>query len=245
LPEHKNAADCGCWGCQSIAREGSGVCVVHLVAEQDQVPPAVVTDQNLCPTCDDRMRADLHLVAERWEEAQAALHPSRGGDSERHAQRTEAPLPLNVSVSDALMIVRDNIWSVALRLVDDHPGLSLPADQTTPSLAEWLARWQMLKIAGAKDKGFTRQAYWWVAEAADQIASKTYGTETTAEIPNQFCKRPGCKGKLFVAERSDGVRTVRCAEDANHAVQWDTWSKMLKASRPQRRGARPPRLGRV
>jgi len=219
--------------------------VVHLVAEQDQVPPAVVTDLNLCPVCDDRMRADLNLVSERWEEAQAALHPSRGGDSERHAQRTEAPLPLNVSVSDALMVVRDNIWSTALRLVDDHPGLALPADQTTPSLAEWLARWQMLKIAGAKDKSFTRQAYWWVAEAADQIASKTYGTETTAELPDQYCKRPGCKGQLFVAERSDGVRTVRCNADAHHSVQWDTWTNMLKSFGAQkRRGPRLPRIGR-
>ncbi|MGP5383208.1 hypothetical protein ACTXL8_13650, partial [Glutamicibacter arilaitensis] len=76
----------------------------------------------------------------------------------------------------------------------------------------------------------------------DQIAAKTYGVETTAKLPDQYCKRPGCKGQLFIAERSDGVKTVRCAADAHHAVQWDTWTNMLKSFGAQKR--RGPRLSR-
>lgn len=254
MPEHKNSPGCGCWGCQSIAREGFGVCVVHLVAEQDQVPPPSASGLNVCVSCDDRMRADLLLIADRWEEAQDALHPSSGGgDSERHAGRVEAPLPLDVSVSDALRIVRDDVWSVALRLVDDHDGLVLPADQTTPSLAEWMAKWQLIKIAGSSDKSWSREAYWLVASAADQITAVTHGVETRVEMPDMLCKHKThvdmkttvCGAQLMLAERPDGVKTVRCNEDVSHAVPWDIWSQALRASRPQRRGARLPRVGRV
>ena len=241
LGKHFERPDCSCWGCVSSAREALG-CVVHAQADPGRLAPVVVEGLNLCGECNDQMISDLRYVADRWDDAQEALRAgSGGGGGERHAQRTEAPLPINVPVSDALMVVRDNIWSVVLRLVDDL-GVRAPEDQTTPGLAEWLARSQAVTIAKYPDRAFSRQAYWWIANAADWLVTATHGAETTAEIPDQFCKRPGCKGQLFVAERSDGVRTVRCAEDAHHAVQWDTWSKMLKASRPQRRGARPPRL---
>ncbi|GGJ74447.1 hypothetical protein GCM10007173_36780 [Glutamicibacter ardleyensis] len=228
--------------------------MVHLVAEQDQVPPVAAPGLNVCVGCDDRMRADLRLIADRWEEAQDALHPSSGGgDSERHAGRVEPPLPLDVSVSDALRIVRDDVWSVALRLVDDHDGLALPADQTTPSLAEWMAKWQLIKIAGSADKGWSREAYWLIASAADQITAVTHGVETRVDMPAMFCKHKThvdmktsvCGAQLMLAERPDGVKTVRCNEDVSHAVPWDIWSQALRASRPQRRGARLPRASRV
>ncbi|WP_313813001.1 hypothetical protein [Glutamicibacter sp.] len=225
----------------SSARESRG-CVVHAQAEPDQLAPVALDDLNLCGECNDRMIRDLRFVADRWDDAQEALHAgSGGGGSERHAQRTEAPLPINVSVSDALMVVRDNIWSVVLRLVDDL-GVRVPADQTTPGLAEWLARTKAVTIAAYPDRAFSRQAYWWIAHAADWLATATHGAETSVEIPDQFCKRPGCKAQLVVVENRKGERVVQCQGDAKHAVQWDTWSKMLKARRPQKRGARPPRL---
>lgn len=252
MPEHVDSPDCRCWGCVQIAVECVGVCVVHAVAEQDRVAPMAVKDLNLCQVCTDRLSADLRLVAERWDEAQDALQPGSGGQSERHAQQTAAPLPINVAVSDALRIARDNVWSVAIRLVDDHDGLTLPADQTTPSLAEWLAAWQSLKIAGARDRKWTRDAYWLIAAAADQIAAKTYGLPTTVEIRDIFCRHrvlvdpqvPGklqdCGGVLEAVERSDGFKTVRCQTDARHSIQWDTWTNMLKSfGAKKRRGARP------
>lgn len=252
MPEHKNSPGCGCWGCQSIAREGSGVCVVHLVAEQDQIPPPSASGLNVCVSCDDRMRADLLLIAARWEEAQDALHPSSGGgDSERHAGRVEAPLPLDISVSDALRIVRDDVWSVALRLVDDHEGLVLPGDQTTPSLAEWMAKWQLIKIAGSSDKSWSREAYWLIASAADQITAVTHGVETRVEMPDMVCKHKTyvgtktsvCGAQLMLAERPDGVKTVRCQANAGHAIPWDLWTNVLKSMGAQKkRGPRLPKL---
>lgn len=222
------------------------MCVVHLLDSPDSWPPASLSGLNLCAECNDQMIAHLRFVAERWDDAQSMLHPgSGGGDSERHAQRTEAPLPINVAVSDALRVARDNIWSVALQLVDHHDDLRLPEDQTTPGLAEWMSRWQVSRIAGASEKRSTQLAYWWIADAAGWILSASHGAETIVEIPNQYCKRTGCGGQLVVVENRAGQKIVQCQVDAKHAVQWDVWSKMLKASRPQKRGARPPKLGRV
>lgn len=244
LGEHRESPYCGCWGCIQLAEKSVGVCVVHLMASPYDVQvPRAMPGLNLCGECNDRMIADLRFVAERWDEAQEALHSgSGGGGSERHAQRIEAPVPINVAVSDALLVARDNIWSVVLRLVDDH-GVRLPEDQTTPSLAEWLSRRQAVKIAESKDKMFTKNAYWWIADAADWIATASYGQETSVEIPEQYCKRPGCGAQLHVVETRAGTHIVRCSGDSKHAVQWDTWSQMLRARKPRR--ARPPKLGRV
>ena len=221
------------------------MCVVHLLDNPDSWPPASLPGLNLCGECNDQMIADLRFVAARWDDAQEALHAgSGGGGSERHAQRTEAPLPINVAVSDALLVVRDNIWSVVLRMVDDH-GVQLPVYQDTGSLAEWLSRSQAVKIAGAADKTFTKNAYWWIRDAAGWTVTATHGAETVVEVPNHVCQRPDCGARLKVVENRAGERIVQCTGDVRHTVQWDAWSKMLRASRPQRRGARPPKLGRV
>ncbi|MCZ4148602.1 hypothetical protein BZG21_29585, partial [Escherichia coli] len=128
------------------------MCVVHLLDNPDSWAPASLQGLNLCGECNEQMIADLRLVAARWDDAQEALHAGAGGGgSERHAQRIEAPVPINVSVSDALLVARDNIWSVVLRLVDDH-AVQLPVYQDTGSLAEWLSRSQAVKIAGSADK---------------------------------------------------------------------------------------------
>lgn len=225
-----------------MAEKAVGVCVVHLMSSPDGVAPRAMLGLNLCGECNDRMIADLRFVAERWDEAQEALHSgSGGGCSERHAQRVEAPVPINVAVSDALLVARNNIWSVVIRLVDDH-GVRLPEDQTTPSLAEWLSRRQAVKIAEAEDKSFTKNAYWWIADAADWIATATYGNETSIELPAQYCKRPGCGAQLNVVETRTGTRIVRCSGDSKHAVQWDTWTNMLKSLGAQKR--RGPRLAK-
>jgi len=243
MPEHRDSPYCGCWGCVSAARESLG-CVVHGQTEPGRVAPAVMPGLNLCGDCNDRMISNLRFVASKWDDAQTMLHPgSGGGDSDRHAQRTEAPLPINVSVSDALRVARDNVWSVALGLVDHHDDLRLPDDQTTPSLAEWMSRWQAGRIAGAADKRFTQLAYWWIDDAAGWILSASHGAETIVAIPDQFCKRPGCGGQLVVVENRAGQKIVQCQGEAKHAVQWDMWSQMLRARKP--RGARPPKLGRV
>lgn len=242
MPEHVNSPYCGCWGCIKEDQESAGSCVVHVMGGPDAPVPGTTPGMNLCGECSDRMIADLRLVAGRWDDALDALHPGSGGGSDRHVQRVEAPLPINVSVSDAMRVARDNVWSVVLRLVDDY-GVRLPEDQTTPALAEWLARTQAVKIAQYPDRTFTRRAYWWIADAADWIATAVHGQAVAVPIPDQVCRRPGCGAQLHVVENRAGVRIVQCSGDSKHSVQWDVWSQMLRARKP--RGARPPKLGRV
>lgn len=242
LGEHRESPYCGCWGCIQRAKQAAGVCVVHLLDNPDSWSPASMPGLNLCGECNDQMIADLRFVAARWDDAQEALHAgSGGGGSERHAQRIEAPMPINVAVSDALRVVRDNIWSVVLRLVDDH-GVQLPVYQDTGSLAEWLSRSQAVKIAGAEDKTFTKNAYWWIRDAAGWTVTATHGAETKVDLPDQFCKRPGCGAQLVVVENRAGAHIVQCSSNAGHAVQWDTWTNMLKSMGAQKR--RGPRLSK-
>lgn len=246
MPEHVDSPECGCWGCISVAVESVGVCVVHAAAEPDRQAPASAPGRQVCLECEERMRADLKLVAERWDAAQDALHPSvvAGGGSERHAGSSEPPVPLNVKVSDLLSVARDKVWLVVVGLVDRVLEVRLPDDTSTPGVAEWVERWQLSRVVGHDDRAWVHSVYWSLADAADAIASATHGSEITVEIPGHRCRRPGCGGKLAVVEGRTGSRIVRCEADAKHAVQWDDWSQMLRASRPQRRGARPPRLAR-
>ena len=83
MAEHEESPACGCMECKTRARGAVGVCAVHLVAEPDKEPPAAVRDLALCVACEQRLRDDLRLIVDRWDEAQEALHPGRGGASVR------------------------------------------------------------------------------------------------------------------------------------------------------------------
>lgn len=246
--EHVNGPDCDCFRCVNLAMSSIGFCVVHMVAEPEQIPPASARGSNLCPACEDRMGKDLRLISTLWAEVEAALTPdSGGGTSERHAGRIDPPSPIDMAASHALRVARDAVCQVASDLVDSFTGIRLPDEQSTPDIAEWLSRSHVLRISSAEAKAWTRQCYWKLAHAADALAVQAPGGATEVPTPHACRTRiknlvedkevlVACGGELLAVERSDGVRSVRCGTDAGHSIPWDTWSQMMRARKP--RGAR-------
>lgn len=247
--EHVDSPDCECWRC-AISRQAqkSGVCVVHAVGRGDDCAPATAKNSRICVECEDRMRADLMLVVSRWDAAQDALHPGQGSGG-RQGTRTVAPLPIKVDVVDALRIVSRSVWRIAVALVDEVDDIRLPADQSTPSVAEWLAKWQMVKLTAMGSSTAVLKMYWLAADAAGEIAKVTAGDAPAAKV-----EAPDTCNAVVVDSKGDHVkcgeplsivwemiptdtRKVVCPADPTHMIAWDSWLKSMSARKP--RGARP------
>lgn len=253
MPEHKNDPSCGCWGCLMADADYPSDCGVH--AEGSQWWPAA-PKSNLCFACREELGATLRAIESHWDQVVDALQRGRGGgDSERMGgSDVHPPLPINANASDAMRLARDAVWSGAHQLVMDRDQVRLPDDQSTPALAGWLARWHLEHLASHPRGSWTVEWYTEIQRAAEAIMKVS--AQTMVEVPTQEpCKArmpkpklgrtalgPLCGGDMILVERPDGVKVVKCSKDPDHWVAADNWFMVQKASRPQKRGARPPKL---
>lgn len=253
MPEHADGGKCGCFGCVSVEAASVGVCVVHAVAQGDSVAPATAKNSRLCMECDDRMRSDLRLVVARWDSAQEALRPAQGGGGERQGTRVEIPAPVNLDAVDAIRDAGKAVWKIAVALVDAYAEVRLPKDQSTPNVAEWLYKWQMVRVVSMVSAEQVLRAYWLAADAAEAVARVTTPDDgkVTLPLPDQ-CKALAlsdkgdhvqCGGEL-VTVWEGAAKTVLCEVNPSHMIPWDSWLKSMAARKP--RGARPKlRLNRI
>ena len=247
MGDHVGGPDCDCWGCVSRRAHEAGVCVVHAKGWGLGPAPVTAVGSRVCHECEDRMRSDLRLVAERWDAAQEGLVPGQGSGG-RQGTAVSAPLPIRVDVVDAVITASRQVWKIVPLLLDEYPDVRLPDDQSTPSIAEWLYRWQVLRVVQMPDAGHVLKAYWCAAEAAEEIARVTIADAPTVELPvPDQCKAPTrngdgtlamCGGDLATMwDQTGKAKTVVCTTDRSHMIPWDSWAKSMAARRP--RGARP------
>ncbi|MGL3804706.1 hypothetical protein ACSYDW_01275 [Paeniglutamicibacter sp. R2-26] len=233
-------------------------CGVH--AEQTIWVPADARS-NLCTDCRESLGKDLLAIESRWDQVMDALARGRGGgDSERMGStEVHAPLPINAAASDAMRLARDAVWSGVDQLVMDRGNVRLPDDQSTPALAGWLARWHLEYLASHANGSWTVEWYTEIQDAAEAI-SRASADGAPVEVATTYtCKArvptalsilrlgnlvpdPECGGSLVMIEQPDGSRTVKCSKNAGHMIAADAWFEMHRARRPQKRGARPPKL---
>lgn len=250
MTEHVDEPDCGCWGCISERARNAhdaGVCVVHALDRSGDEPPKTAKNSRICLACEDRMRADLRLVADRWDEAQEALHPSQGGSSgERKTPRDQPPAPVRVEVVDAIRETSAKVWELTVKLIDQYVEVRLPEDQSTPSLAEWLSKSMVPRMTEVPSAEWVYAAYWLAADAADKIGEVTDGAERIDPVPDRCRHKVDgkvCGADLVAVDAPSGKRVVVCQRVAAHSVPWDSWAKSMAARKP--RGARPRKHAEV
>lgn len=232
------------------------VCGVH-AEESDWVPAD--RRSNLCEACRDQLASSLRMIERYWDEVMDALQRGTGGGgSERMGgSDVHAPLPINAHASDAMRLARDAVWSAVDQLVMDKDAVRLPDDQSTPSLAGWLARWHVEYLAGHPNGSWTVEWYAEIQQAAEGIekASADGVVEVYTEKPcghkEYVVKGEGeqrkrqvvkCPGMVTLVQRPGVGQVAVCSVDPVHAVSADVWFKAMKLARPQRRGARPAAL---
>lgn len=254
VPECTGAIECECWGCLQSAKVYPSDCGVH--AEESQWVPAD-PDSNLCRDCREELAGNLKAIESQWDQVLDALQRGRGGggDSERMGgSDIHPPLPIDLGASDAMRLARDAVWSGAHQLVMDRDHIRLPDDQSSPALAGWLARWHLEHLASHANGSWTVEWYTEIQQAATAI--RRASAQGMVEVPTQeLCKArmpkpklgraalgPLCGGDMILVERPDGIKVVRCSKDPGHWVAADNWFMVQQASRPQKRGARPPKL---
>lgn len=228
-------------------------CGVHA---EDSIWVRADPKSNLCTDCREVLHRDLLVIESNWDLALDALARGRGGgDSERMGgSDIHPPLPINANASDAMRLARNAVWSGAHQLVMDRDQIRLPDDQSTPALAGWLARWHLEHLASHPRGSWTVEWYTEIQRAAKAMMKAA--AQGMVEVPTQEpCKArlpkvklgstalgPVCGGEMILVERPDGVKVVKCSKDPDHWVAADNWFMVQKASRPQKRGARPPKL---
>ncbi|ASN39008.1 hypothetical protein CGQ24_08255 [Arthrobacter sp. 7749] len=227
-------------------------CVVHQMVDPEMTDPdsdgypRAIRGTNLCTECAERMIADARTIASRWDDAMDALHRGSGGGSEeRVGTKVDAPLPINPAPSDAMREARAAVWSIVGQLVQDRPTVQLPADQSTPVLAEWLSRWHMGVLSTHPSPRHTRSCYWSLAHAADQMVAATLGVPVEVAVQAQCTTRlpkpklgkaalgPQCGGELVAIERADGKRQIKCSKDPEHMIAYESWALMQAARKPR------------
>ena len=273
MPEHINHPDCGCWGCvqkrqavstalqleykyrvaghsgllpYTLAKKATVYpkqCVIHATAGVE-VPTE--RNSNLCRPCTDQLRADLQVIADRWEDLEEALQPSRsGGSGERGSTDIYAALPIDGSVSDVMRLVRAEVWSIVGQLVQDKPAQQMPKDHGTGVLAGWLAKWHVDYIASHPSAAHAVACYTGIQAASDQSRRKSYQTVGARTPLVQHChqfvtgadgSRVPCPGQLEGVLLDSGKKIVECSEDPGHMIPVNEWLLIhsKRASRPAR-----------
>ncbi len=247
MAEHVDGPGCKCWGCVSRAAHDAGVCVVHAVYREHIGVVSAAVDSRICSECEEKLWLALRMVDDRWDDAQDSLAPGRGGGSERKTPREEPPVPLRVEVVDAMRDAGQAIWKLAFAVTDRYIDVRLPDDQSTPSLAGWLARSMVPRIVQVPDPVWVLKAYWWAIEAGSKIEKVTEGGETEVVLPD-LCKivvmsedgKPvvcGGEVKAVWQHMPKERKVVQCTRNRDHFIPFDVWQKQQAARKP--RGARP------
>lgn len=209
-----------------------------------------------CPTCVDRMREQLgygytnHLgehipgIAEMWADLEDNLarnetitDPDQG--HQKNGGKAHGSV-INEGVSEAMRDARNLVWFLVRAILDhaDNHGtnIKIPDDQSTPSLADWLARWhidtiaagvgRMTALAAIED---TRSA--WLA--CKRRAYPTGGRKVDLGIPcehhgtNDMGERTTCPGVMvaYVSPARSGLPDLVCTEDDSHRLAPEVWMR--------------------
>lgn len=206
-------------------------------------------DSNLCDECVDLLRGAWASMAAAWPLLQDMVHPSQQfGNSERvGGGSVHPPLPINVSVSDLLRDIRDAVGSVVQGLIEDCPDWKMPAAATTDVLADQLAKWKADYVADHPRPGHS----WSVLQEAWRLAqriTKAGASElATAEVATETrCRKrwmvtvdgkhhlEHCHGWIIAVQpANDGKPVAQCDAYPEHAIPFDVWLQINRASKPR------------
>lgn len=194
-----------------------------------------------CHACEDRMRANLEHIAAAWDDLEAALTSSEviygEQGKQKHGGKTHG-----IRLSDAAVEARAKAtavtWFMVRDLLDryDEQGrdLPIPRDQSTPSVAAWLAKWHVPSFAAHPGDQLALEVYDDLAETRRLVTRGAYplgvrrielGLPCDQHATSEVGKRVPCEGSLYatVARKGSTWSDLRCTADPEHVVPTTEW----------------------
>lgn len=199
----------------------------------------------LCPRCGDNMREQLHKIADRWPELEAALGATEpGGEKGRTKNGMRA---VGTTINEAAVRARractDVVWFMAQVLREDFdnagreftppPTSRTRSQDDTPALARWLADWHVSHFTHKADAETAAE----VAHDVERAEAATYRVcevGRTRKVPTGMpCEQHGtsdmgervpCPG-VMEATLADHMPDLVCSVDVSHRIPPDVWSR--------------------
>ena len=204
---------------------------------------------NLCPRCADVLRDNLHKIADRWEALEQCLTEAEAEAVDRAEQgkAKNGMKSVGTSINEAAVKARractDVVWFIVQVIRDDLDTARRPfeppttsANRTqddTPTLARWLAVWQVAHITHrtardtaeeiARDIAAAEAATYRVVEIGPERKVKV-GLPCEQHGTSDLGERVPCPGEME-AKLSRQMPDLVCSEDAGHRIPPDVWSR--------------------
>jgi hypothetical protein len=215
------------------------------VSEANQCQCGRPAQVNLCTTCGEDLRDNLHKIAARWPELEKALTtPNTGGEKGR---TKHGMIAVGTNLNEAAVAARractDAVWFTLQVIRDDLDDMGKPfrpprlspnrSQDDTPTLAGWIATWHIGHITHKTARESAEEIARDVAAAERRTFALTE-KDRDRKIPTGMpCENHGtsdmgervpCTGSM-VAELSEQMPDLVCDQDASHRIPPDVWSR--------------------
>jgi hypothetical protein len=197
-----------------------------------------------CQSCVDRMAEQLQDIADAWDDAEANLATSievgAGEQGRKKHDMVSGDIGLNEHAVRARRAATEIVWFLARVVMDaaDEAGtrIYLPTVQTVPTLATWLADWQMSRILGFVGELSATAMLRDLREARRLVRSAAYpsgGRKVQTGLPceqygtSDLGERVLCAGHMYAWVSPLMTRTpdLVCDVDNTHRLDPATWER--------------------
>lgn len=198
-----------------------------------------------CPPCIDTTTTHLHDIANAWDDLEEALmHSEAGRDGEQGKTKNAGKGATGIVINERAVHARTKASALAWFLIrdildrydEDGRTLTLPADQTTPSLYRWLASWHINGFATHPGDEFAIEVFVDIARARRDVRAAAYptgarkfgtGLPCVEHITTVDGDRAPCPGTMhaWVGPQTAALPDLVCSEDRTHKVDPVTWRR--------------------
>lgn len=221
------------------------LCINPHCRHEDEGGPRRTFTAWFCPICIDNATRQLADIADTWGDLEEALTRSETGrDSEQGKTKNGGKGATGIEINERAVHARTRattlVWFLIRDILDryDEHGraLTLPGDQTTPSLARWLARWHVAGFATHPGDEFAIEVFADIRGARKDVRAAAYPTGARKLETGLPCiehattdagERVPCAGTLhtWVGPHMEGLPDLVCSEDRSHKVDPTTWRR--------------------
>ena len=224
---------------------------------------------NLCSTCGDNLRRNLHKIADRWAELEVCLtQPTAPSGEKGKTKNSMVAVGTNVNeravvarractdaVWFALQVIRDDMDTAEMTFTPPSTASNRTQDDT-PTLARWLAAWHVSHITHRPVDRDSAEEIARDIENAERLTFAVCETSPPRKVPTGMpCEghsalsvtgeRVRCTG-VMAATLGDQMPDLVCTVDTSHRIPPDVWSRNYwKRAHPMDEGAARRLMGRI
>lgn len=218
------------------------LCIARTCRPADKGGPRRTNQAFVCDECTERLREDLRFIADSWDDLEVQLGAGQSVQFEQGKQTNglkATGLVINERASQARRDATETVWFVARALLDladrEDRVARFPDDQTTPTLARWIADWQAHRLVRGLIGRTTAQS---IVEdtraAAKAVRSAAYPTGAHKVDVGLPCEQHGtsesgervrCVGIMTAIVGTGVMPDLVCSVDESHRLEPQVWER--------------------